>query len=943
VYVPFDHYRDGWTSPAIINRNVGGTSTRVPWKVNLDTSSVVVGCMQGITRGTALNTVGQINELMTGAWLTASGTITKAKTTESYVTYPSYIVAVDWAGIDIDIGTADPADIIPEGNGPNQSFVRTVENFRFILEDHVGARVLSKGQNWRNCVPFVSCRGTSGDHVREHMAKVKILEPGIVYFKRGDLTGQNYIDVSIVEFWPDQVKVQHIDRYTQLTQTINQPIEEVSSLDRCFIRSTIFNPHNVQYGREGFARVRFTSTSNVEIYRGGSGYEVDVSFFVIEDLGDNFRTAHTTPSSFSGQTYKWYNMSRLWMYHNSFLNASYTTSASSGYPSANFIRSYKKYEFFPAYSDKSNTSAYTIYPTYTVVVFLDNRRHCAQYTPTMSTNNPQLYYYSSSFIGHEHAISLFHTTNNSTGRCNTSDVAGVSEAFFTARITDYETREIEITKQGTSYTSYGTFSFIDWIGAHYQDEINILPSVPTRSKPLVSIERYYSDSTDAHHVVCLTKGQDISQCVPFVVNAAGRTDNEFPGLFKAVYRFDNSDMFIIRFGYSQQINRDLTMWILEFDPSVKVQYGFVDMTGTSKQVTIEEVNMDRTFLHFYGYGCSGEDYPRSHLICGRIKDSTTLEFYRYYSSESSGISWYVVECADQGEDSYWRVQSDYRTSLGGSSSVYSYLSKLPYVDRTMFLASYTSTAPGVGPSYNFYRGYNRQDEVIQFNKHNSSSYDMQNLAVQAIEFSKDMAVKGFKVVSDFFYMSTINPVTFELKQFESEKFQIYRSIAMNMNSQNMTRCDTIDENGIRESFHHYEFIDDGDGYSDSIQVTKSHSSYTQANYIYAIQFPEFNKYYFEGYTSERGVHVPRIVRAYRADTHKLVDTIMSVSGTGYFWVETPYEGEHYIICEDDEEGFDYNDLIYSRVYPTVISGSFAYREGDVTTSGLSIGVPLGLQ
>jgi hypothetical protein len=72
-----------------------------------------------------------------------------------------------------------------------------------------------------------------------------------------------------------------------------------------------------------------------------------------------------------------------------------------------------------------------------------------------------------------------------------------------------------------------------------------------------------------------------------------------------------------------------------------------------------------------------------------------------------------------------------------------------------------------------------------------------------------------------------------------------------------------------------------------------------------------------------------------------VDTTTSVSGTGYFWVETTHSGSHYVVCLDDDAGVNYNHLIYGKIYPTVISGSFAYNEGLVTASGLDVGVPLG--
>jgi hypothetical protein len=84
----------------------------------------------------------------------------------------------------------------------------------------------------------------------------------------------------------------------------------------------------------------------------------------------------------------------------------------------------------------------------------------------------------------------------------------------------------------------------------------------------------------------------------------------------------------------------------------------------------------------------------------------------------------------------------------------------------------------------------------------------------------------------------------------------------------------------------------------------------------------YNKYFVEGYVKEKGIPVQREVCMYRSSTGELIDSTISVSGTGYFWVETPYGEKHYVVCLDDEAKPDYNHLIYGKVTPTVISGSY---------------------
>ena len=90
-------------------------------------------------------------------------------------------------------------------------------------------------------------------------------------------------------------------------------------------------------------------------------------------------------------------------------------------------------------------------------------------------------------------------------------------------------------------------------------------------------------------------------------------------------------------------------------------------------------------------------------------------------------------------------------------------------------------------------------------------------------------------------------------------------------------------------------------------------------------------YYFSGYTKELGNPVRRVEKAFTKDKYAysyekedyiytcMADTV-SVSGTGYFHLQTTFSGAHQVICEDDGDGVKYNDLIYSDVYPATVSG-----------------------
>jgi len=945
VYVPFEHYPDGWTTPTQRDRAIGGKANYVPWVVDLDTSSIVYANAQGFMR-TETNQEQAINESMAGIWLTASGTISKIKSGSTYTTYTSACQAVDWAGIDIDIGTADPADIIPEGFGPGKSFVKTVENFRFEVEDHVGARVLTKGQNWENCVAFVSNRGNASgnDRSRENIVMVSILEPGIVTFKCWDATNRVVADVSVVEFWPDQVKVQQIQFSQQGVTTTNVPIDPVSDVNKAFILSTILAIDNSYQVDHTATRVRFTDVDNVELYRYSTGYENEVCFFVVEDLQGHFDTRHAT-STWADTNQSWYNDSLHYGHYQTFLICSYASASTSDYPSRWSVRTYYINENRPAYSTKTDPSYYNIYVAWTAVVFNTDMYHTVLYTKSLtgatSTLNST---YTANFADHSHALTCFSINNMSNGQCTTTAEQGTNEAFHTVRITDYETRNIEFTKAGGTYNTYSGFYLVDWIGYHHHVDGGVNNSgTPTRTRPLVSLERNYQSTSTGLVQVYLSKGQNIKQCVPFVNQETGMNDYDVYRMYKTAYRNEDPDGFKIRYGAGQNAARKHTVYVAEFHPDVKVQYGTAYTGNASIQKTIEEVNLNRAFIHFYGFSDNSEHFARNNAICGRIVDSTTIEFVRANTGGVMYMGYYIVECPEEGDQSMWEVQRTYYTSLGGAANVYCWFSNFPRPDRTIFLSSHSTTAANDYPYRNFYRVYHRMDHGIQFNKQDSSYYSINNAAVQSIEMNPSMVDRGFRAWSNYITLSTTNPLTVPFRLPDDDRFEIYRTMAINMPQSGECRVDTSAEQGLRETMHHFTFIDEGDGFTESMEAEKYGSSYTTYNFPYVYQFPDFNKYYFEGYVTEQGDPVSREVRAYRTSTGELVDLTSSVSGTGYFWVETPYYEKHHIVCHDDEAGFDYNDLIYGEVWPTVISGTYAYQEGRVTTSGIPEGVPLGLQ
>jgi hypothetical protein len=929
VYVPMDHALVGWTSPTTYARNVGGLSERVPFVCNLQTSSIVTAMMQGSARMDMAGNTTSMNSLMVASELTSSGTITHTKAGTTYATYPSYTVAVDWAGIPISIETN--LTPIPEGNGSNQSFVKSVENFRFTLSGNLGVYKLTKGQTVSNCAVFSSNRSVSSDTINTIIVSVCIMEPGLIYMQHFSDTEQSIIDISVVEFHPTQVKVQQKIVSVTTDSTINVPITEISSVNKAFILSSVNTSYDAytQGVKYSFFRVAFTSTTNVQLYRRAVGYTVVCMIFIVEDLKNNFVTLHNSRTFNSPNTDFFYDGTYNWGSHNSFPIVTYTTDENEGSPAYAAIRGLYYTPFKPVHCFK-NSAGYNTDWASTIVKFIDERKHTQSIKVDLVTTNAVVNGYYDIDLRNTENITAYNVCQYSTAGCNTHSTTGVSEAFNTIRITNYNTGEYEISKGGVSFTSYFGGHIINWIGFHYQDSNNI---TGTRTKSFInSIQRDSFSTIGGSIQVWLRHNQDIKKCVPFIVNSAAASDGNLSRLYKVVYRYENPDCFRINFGSNNTGTRKILPYIVEFNQNIKVQYGSGYSTGSTKTFTIERVNLDRAFLQFFSHGDSWFTQFRYYNVCGYFSSSTEITFFKSDVSYPMYISWYVVECPDWGADSYWSVYHNYSSGLGNGTPVYAWLPVQPAVDRTIFLSSYSTEENEGSPAYGAVRVYNRQDHGVQVEK-NSAGYNISALNVEAIEFSPSI---GLNVYSNFYTMAPgVSTSDISLKLNAYDKFHIQRSMVIQALSQNITRVDTHTVAGSQEGFHYMEFKDTtGSGYSNTITVSRNSSSYNAQGYYYAIQFPKFNKYYFSGYVRELGIPVSRRVAAYKSSSGEIVDTTTSNSGTGYFYLETTDYEAHHIVALDDDYGDSYNHLIYGKIYPTVISGAFAWVADYPTVSGI---------
>jgi hypothetical protein len=158
---------------------------------------------------------------------TASGVNVRRNNTD--VTSYGYVQVFDWKGITLSKGSATPLD-------PTKTFVKSVENVTLEItgrECYVDV-MLTKGQDVSNCVPFTSLRANANTDLYNKFVDVWFDEPGLVCMQRTVLWNDTICNISVVEFYPDQVNVQtglvYFNGNNSITTTVSGVDEDKSAL-----------------------------------------------------------------------------------------------------------------------------------------------------------------------------------------------------------------------------------------------------------------------------------------------------------------------------------------------------------------------------------------------------------------------------------------------------------------------------------------------------------------------------------------------------------------------------------------------------------------------------------------------------------------------------------------------------------------------------------------
>ena len=647
----------------------------------------------------------------------------------------------------------------------------------------------------------------------------------------------------------------------------------------------------------------------------------DISVFFVEDLAENFYVNWTSSYDWYTPIPTYFGLQEGHSYKsNCFLVTNYTADA-SGYQYLD--RMHLGMTFMGGGGLPIGIETYTAstnkYVWSAVVEFLDDKIHVDNISYTFDTVSSGIVYYSDLFTTNSGSISCFNPIQNSTIYTPYSNASNISDGFGTIRVLDYTTGECEVSKATTAANCRNTFCVVDWVGV-YPDATN----QHTRTNDMVSsLQKYKYYGDDYHISIPLEYGQDINKCVPFVSNSYDASVQEYCN--KIVFRDYVNNGFIIRShgdGIGTSMNdRRITCNIVEFGDTVNVYNGATFSTDTSVSVDIEAVDLERAFLHFYYYIEGATDAtPDDNMVCGYFTSSSGISFIRYSNTFGTmNIVWYVVECVE--EDNFWKVDHLFTNSARGGTTVSVDVDISPKISNSAFIGSYTMSYNSEFPNYIAYnlKYHDSYLSTIDFSRWSASSTDLRATNIEVIHFKDANTIYGTSVLSGATVSGNIDLDT---------TVDLSRSMVTPTQS---IGCAKTGGNSYKDMYQNFDFLDDS-----TLVCTKEGGTYDSYGSYFVYQFPEYNKYYIEGYVQEiqgyEGSTTPvsREVNLYRADTQELVSTTTSVSGTGYFYLETSYSGIHFAVCLDDTSGTVYNDLIYGKMYPTIISGTFSHNMGLVT-------------
>ncbi len=271
----------------------------------------------------------------------------------------------------------------------------------------------------------------------------------------------------------------------------------------------------------------------------------------------------------------------------------------------------------------------------------------------------------------------------------------------------------------------GTFPFVDGIN-----------EVPYSAPLVVSVEQFEFNigSGDTNEYQAPSKGQNLDMCVPFMsgiqhVTATGDTD--FDRDFCRIL-LENGLVRCSR-GTTTGSQLKIGVFLVEFNPDrVKVQRGRIDEGGQGATISIDPVNMAKTFIYHSWRVEQANNVWRSAMVRARIINPSTVVIDRSDGSGDMDVGWWVVESLD---DYGFVVETrEWQHETSWSSVVYAPPLSAANADKMLTFCSWTSNVNSTNPIANIHCYFEPNDYEFKSLGGGTSSGRVCDIVGQAITF-----------------------------------------------------------------------------------------------------------------------------------------------------------------------------------------------------------------
>lgn len=409
----------------------------------------------------------------------------------------------------------------------------------------------------------------------------------------------------------------------------------------------------------------------------------------------------------------------------------------------------------------------------------------------------------------------------------------------------------------------------------------------------------------------LTKGQDVNNCVPFLTQQIV-TYTYFPDRWMMDVYFSDSPPRVTVERTTTGERMICVVTVVEFDPNkVRVQQKSFNMPiaggGGTQTVDVAfdyEITSGRTAMVHHYRQSTGTDSQADKWAVRRGFSGTTLARFVRRDSDTTAMAgnFYVFESLD----SAFTVQNifmDMNTDVTSADQIISEVN----INKSWILPhSFYSTRNHATADDNFVLVKFKNSTAVECSRRTGSASYIQ-VGTQVVTHHDDTHVDH----GQFDFADGQQDKQIALPDAVDLDYSAPISTARN----GMLKPVEAMSTDYTRSFARVWYLGDS-----TIRAYRQSSSNIGQLRYQSVEFAPAPGYYFGGYVTELGSPAVRTVRCYHRNTGELLGETTSSGVGGYYYLETTYSGEQYIVALDADADPTFNLLGYDLMVPTTISG-----------------------